>query len=142
MAGGTLPGVEAHKKRLRKLRGPAMIRAVTAEIYGAAKDIANDAALSITTGATSGKNHEPSAPGTPPNADSGVLDRSIDAAITGPLKAEVVADAPYAAAQEFGSDKLGLPERPYLRPAAERGRAGATRRVVDAVNRVVAASGA
>lgn len=139
---GPLPGVEAHKKRLRKIRGPAMTRAVTAEVFAAAKDIANDAALSITAGATSGKNHEASAPGEPPNADTSVLDRSIDAAVTGPLKAEASADAPYAAAQEFGSDKIGLPERPFMRPAAERGRPGATRRVVDAVNRVIAASGA
>lgn len=135
-------GVEAHRKRLRKLRGPAMVRAVTAEVFGAAKDIANDAALSITRGATSGKNHEASAPGEPPNADTHVLDRSVDAAVTGPLKAEASADAPYAAAQEFGSEKLGLPERPFMRPAAERGRPGATARVVNAVNRVVAASGA
>ncbi len=142
MAGNPLPGVEAHKKRLRKIRGPAMVRAVTAEVFGAAKDIANDWALSITAGATSGKNHEASAPGEPPNADTHVLDRSIDAAVTGPLKAEASADAPYAAAQEFGSEKLGLPERPSARPAAERGRPGATRRIVGAVNRVVAASGA
>jgi hypothetical protein len=137
-----MKGVEAHRKRLRKMRGPAMIRAVTGEIFGAAKDIANDAALSITSGATSGKNHEPSAPGSPPNADTHVLDRSVDAAVTGPLKAEASADAPYAAAQEFGSEKLGLPERPYMRPAAERGRPKAQQRVVDAVNRVVRASGA
>lgn len=142
MAAGPLPGVEAHKKRLRKIRGPAMVRAVTAEVFAAAKDIANDAALSITTGATSGKNHEPSAPGEPPNADTHGLDRSVDAAITGPLKAEASADAPYAAAQEFGSDKLNLPERPFMRPAAARGRPKATARVVDAVNRVIAASGA
>lgn len=137
-----MKGIEAHRKRLRKIRGPAMVRAVTAEVFAAAKDIANDAALSITRGATSGKNHEASAPGEAPNADTHVLDRSIDAAVTGPLKAEASADAPYAAAQELGSEKLGLEERPYMRPAAARGRAGAQRRVVDAVNRVVAASGA
>lgn len=137
-----MQGVEAHRKRLRKIRGPAMVRAVTAEVFGAAKDIANDAALSITRGATSGKNHEASPAGEPPNADTHGLDRSVDAAVTGPLKAEASADAPYAAAQEFGSDKLGLLERPYMRPAAARGRPGALRRIVDAVNRVVAGSGA
>lgn len=136
-----MQGIEAHRRRLRKIRGPAMVRAVTAEVFAAAKDIANDAALSITRGATSGKQHEASAPGEAPNADTHVLDRSVDAAVTGPLKAEVSADAPYAAAQEFGSEKAHLPERPFMRPAAARGREGAQRRVVDAVNRVVAASG-
>lgn len=135
-----LRGAEAHRKRLRRLRGPAMVRAVTAEVYGAAQDIAIDAALSITRGATSGKNHVPSAPGTPPNADTHVLSNSIQANVIGPLKAEVSADAPYAAAQEFGSGNL--PERPYMRPAAARGRPKAAKRIVDAVNRVVASSGA
>ena len=146
-----MQGIEAHRRRLRKIRGPAMVRAVTAEVFAAAKDIANDAALSITRGATSGKQHEASAPGEAPNADTHVLDRSVDAAVTGPLKAEVSADAPYAAIQEFGGtipnafgrgEPVELPERPYMRPAAARGREGAQRRVVDAVNRVVAASGA
>lgn len=140
MAAG-VRGVEAHRKRLRKLRGPAMIRAVTAEVFGAAQDMAIDAAISITRGATSGKNHEPGAPGEPPNADSHVLDRSITANVVAPLKAEFSADAPYAAAQEFGSPGQNLPERPFMRPAAERGREPALKRIVNAVNRVVSASG-
>lgn len=142
MAAGVLQGAEQHKKRLRKLRGPAMVRAVTAEVFAAAKDIANDAALSITRGATGGKAHEPSAPGEPPNADTHLLDRSIDAAVTGPLKAEAFADAPYALAQEFGDPSNNLAERPYMRPAAERGRPNALNRIVAAVNRVVRSSGA
>jgi len=137
-----IKGVEQHKRRLRKLRGPAMIRAVTQEIFAAASGIAIDASLSITEGATSGAGHVASEPGSPPNADTHVLDNNIEAAITGPLKAEASSNAPYAAAQEFGSEKLNLPARPYMGPAADRGRPKAVKRVVDAVNRVVAASGA
>lgn len=134
-------GAKEHQQRLGKLRGPGAVRAVTAVVFAAAQDIAIDAARSITTGATSGANHVASDPGEPPNADTGVLDRSINARVTAPLKAEVSADAPYAAAQEFGSDKLNLPERPFMRPAAERGRPAAVERIRDAVNLVVRRSG-
>lgn len=130
-----ITGADAHKRRLQKLRGPAMIRPVTRAIFAAAQDLAIDAATSITDGATSGKNHEPSAPGTPPNADSHLLDRSITGVSTGLLKAETIADAPYAAAQEFGTSVL--PERPYMRPAAALSRPKAQKRIVDAVNKVI-----
>lgn len=136
-----MSGVEAHRRRLRKLRGPAMIRPVTQAVFAAAQDLAVDAALSITAGATSGKKHEASAPGTPPNADTHVLSNNIEATSTGPLKAEASSNAPYAAAQEFGSSAAHLPERPYMRPAAAKARPEAARRIIAAVNRVIAASG-
>lgn len=143
-------GAEAHKKRLRKLRGPAMIKPVSQAIFKGAQDLAVDAALSITAGATSGKNHTPSAPGEPPNADTHVLDRNIEAVQTGPLRAEASSNAPYAAAQEFGAEipnafgkggTVTLPERPYFRPAAARARPKTQKLVVDAVNRVIRTSG-
>jgi hypothetical protein len=134
-------GAKAHQNRLGKLRGPGVVRAITAVVYASAQDIAIDAAHSITTGATSGKNHEASLPGEAPNADTSVLDRSIDARVTGPLKAEVTADAPYAAALEFGDEKRNLAERPYMRPAAARGRPLAVKRIQDAVRLVVTRSG-
>ena len=134
-------GAKAHQNRLGKLRGPGVVRAITAVVYAAAQDIAIDAARSITTGASSSP-HIASEPGEPPNADTGVLDRSINAAVVAPLKAEVTADAPYAAAQEFGSDKLNLPERPFMRPATERGRPAAVKRIREAVSLVVTRSGA
>lgn len=118
-----------------------MIRPVTQAVFAAAQDLAVDASLSITRGAVSGKNHVPSAPGEPPNADTHVLARNIEAVSTGPLKAETSSNAPYAAAQEFGSEKLGLPERPYMRPAATRERPKAVKRILDAVNRVIRNSG-
>lgn len=137
----TLKGADAHRRRLRAIRGAAMVRKVTQAVFAAAQDLAVDAALSITAGAVSGKNHEPSAPGSPPNADTHVLARNIEATSTGPLKAEASSNAPYAAAQEFGSESQGLPERPYMRPATARERPRAVKRIVDAVNRVIRTSG-
>lgn len=137
-----ITGDDKHKRRLRKLRGARMIRPVTQAVFAAAQDLAADAALSITRGATSGKNHTPSAPGQPPNADTHVLDRNIEATSTGPLTAEASSNAPYAAAQEFGSESQNLPERPYMRPAAKKSRPKATERIVRAVNKVIRFSGA
>lgn len=136
-----ITGANAHKRRLQRMRGSAMIEGVTRALYDAAQDIQVDAQISISTGAVSGKNHVVSEPGTPPNNDSGVLAGNIEAVATGPLKAETSSNAPYALAQELGSEKLGLPERPYLRPAAQKNRPAAQRRVVDAVNRVVGRRG-
>lgn len=123
------------------MRGPAVVREATRAIFATAQDIAVDAAVSITTGAVSGKGHVPSKPGQPPNADTHVLSNSIEATSPGPLKAEVSANAPYAAAQELGSEIRNLPERPYMRPAAAKNRKKAGVRVVAAVNKVIRASG-
>lgn len=114
-----------------------MVEAVTRALYGGAQDIQIDAQISITNGATSGKNHVASAPGEPPNNDSGVLAGNIEAAVKGPLKAETSSNAPYAAAQELGSEKLNLPERPYMRPSAKKNRPRVRQRVVRAVDKVV-----
>ena len=135
-----ITGDRAHKRRLQKLRGGSIVRPVTQAVFAAAQDLAVDAALSITAGAVSGKHHVPSAPGEPPNADTGVLDRNIEATSTGPLTAEASSNAPYAAAQEFGT--AHLPERPYMRPAAKKSRPKAVDRIVRAVNKVVRSRGA
>lgn len=134
-------GAEQHKKRLRRMRGPAMVRKVTQTLVAVAQDIVVDAAISITTGAVSGKNHVPSKPGEPPNADTRVLSNSGEAVSTGPLKAEASFNAPYAAAQELGSASQNLPERPYMRPAAARNREPGARKVAAAVNEVIRARG-
>lgn len=118
-----------------------MVRGVTQALGAIAQDIIVDAAISITTGATSGKGHVPSAPGEPPNADTHVLSNSGEAVITGPLKAEASFNAPYAAAQELGSESRNLPERPYMRPAAARQRPKGQRRVSAAVDKVIRAHG-
>lgn len=132
-----ITGADAHKRRLERLKGPRAIEAVTRALYGGAQDVQITAQLSITRGATSGKNHQPSEPGEPPNNDTGVLANNIEAAVVGPLKAETSSNAPYAAAQEFGSEKQNLPERPYMRPAAKLARPRVVQRVLRAVNRIM-----
>jgi hypothetical protein len=131
-------GDKHHIARIRKMRG-AIVAPVTEALFDEAKDLAVDAALLITAGATSGANHVPSAPGEPPNADTHVLSGRIEAASTGPLKAETSANAPYAAAQEFGYEPGNLPERTYMRPAsaARRATGTAAKRCAAAVNKVI-----
>lgn len=134
----TIRGAEAHRKRLRRMRGPAMVRKVSQALLASAIDLANDVAISITRGAVSGKDHVPSAPGEPPNADTHVLSNNIEGALIGPLKAETSSSAPYAAAQEFGT--ATLPERPHMRPGAARQRPKAQKRVAAVVRQVIGPS--
>lgn len=129
-----ITGADKHQRRLRGMRGAAMARVVTQAVFVEAQALQVDAQLSISRGAVSGKNHVPSAPGEPPNQDSGVLADNIEANVTGVGKAETSSNAPYAAAQEFGSESQGLPERPYMRPAAARSKRRAARNIAAAVN--------
>ncbi|HTH10774.1 MAG TPA: hypothetical protein VMA55_14500 [Acidovorax sp.] len=116
-----------------------MKRELRVAVYAIADQVASDAAISITNGSISGKNHQPSAPGTPPNNDTGVLMRSIHVKEIGPLVAHVIADAPYAAIQELGGSTgtAVLPERPYMRPAAKKNKAGGVRLLAAAVDKAL-----
>lgn len=134
---GGVSGGDRHARRLRAMRGAGMAREITKAVFVEAQALQVDAQLSITAGAVSGKNHVPSAPGTPPNNDSGVLAGNIEARVTGVAKAETSSNAPYAGAQEFGSESQGLPERPYMRPAAERSKRRAPQNIAAAVDRIV-----
>lgn len=127
-------GAKAHKARIRKLAGTEMVREVGKAVYVAADKLAAEAALSITNGAVSGKNHVPSKPGEPPNADTHFLDRSIHVEAVTPLQANVVADAPYAARLELGDSRVAA--RPYMEPAARKTRKPAQNLVGEAVRRV------
>lgn len=127
--------VSAGFKRLT----PEMKAALSPAVYAVADMIKTDAQVSITTGAVSGKNHVPSAPGTPPNQDTGALANSIEVERVNDLTARVVANAPYAAIQELGGSTgaATLPERPYMRPAAAKNRESGKRLMEAAVARVV-----
>lgn len=143
---GKITGADKHQRRLRNMRGVAMARAVTQAVFAEAQELQVDAQLSITAGAVSGKNHVPSAPGTPPNNDTGVLAGNIEAKVTGVGKAETSSNAPYAAAQEFGAEiedgfgkglSITIPERPYMRPAAARSKERAPARIGAAVDKAI-----
>jgi hypothetical protein len=98
-----------------------MDRRMTAEAHKLVYTLADmhvvEAANLITTGAVSGANHVASKPYEPPNSDTHVLDRSGHVRARGPLQAESVFDAPYAADLEFGTENMI--ERPFARPAAK-----------------------
>lgn len=133
-------GAKAHKARLGRIRGAAMRRELSKAIFVAADMLTVEAAISITAGAVSGKNHVPSKPGEPPNADTHFLDRSIgtESFQSNLLKAKSVAFAPYAKALEFGTSKVAA--RPFMAPAAKLVRPKAQRLVAAAV-KIVARGG-
>jgi phage gpG-like protein len=116
-----------------------MTRAVGPAVYAVAGNIQTDAQISLSTGAVSGKNHAPSAPGTPPNTDTGALSASIEVEHVAPLHARVVVRSPYGAIQELGgaTGRATLPERPYMRPAAAKNRVSGQKLMRAAVDRVL-----
>lgn len=129
-----MPRISGDKAVTRKLRGLAGKEKV--EFVGKALEVAGGeikafAQNSITEGSVGGAMHVPSKPGEPPNADTGILHTSIEVHRVAPLRVQVVAEAPYAAALEFGTSKMI--ERPYMRPAAKAKRARTTELVGKAV---------
>lgn len=127
-------GQKAHKARLKRIRGPAMAREVGKAVVVAADLIKVDAQISISEGSVSGKGHVPSAPGLPPNQDTGHLADNITARRTGLTEAEVSSNAEYSAALEFGTSRMAA--RPFMQPATEKNRKKATALVLAAVKRV------
>jgi len=127
-----ITGGKAHAARLKRLGGPEARAAVGRALFAAGQQLEAYAGRSITEGAVSGKGHVPSAPGQPPNNDTGVLARNIETVQVSPDTVHVSSNAPYAAALEFGTSKMA--ERPYMRPAAATTRKEAT----DLVRRAVA----
>ncbi|WP_420139816.1 hypothetical protein [Sphingomonas sp.] len=116
---------DKHGDRLLRM-APALVRpALAEELEYGARVIADDAAKSIRAGGSSGRAHVPSAPGQPPNADTGDLDSSIRPIETidlpGEVRSGVIADSDHALYQERGTSKMEA--RPFLEPAAERHRA-------------------
>lgn len=129
----TVTGGAAHSKRIAGLIAQA--KDMSTELYVAADMIRTEAVLSITAGSVSGENHVPSAPGEPPNADTNQLDNSIHVRKIDNNHFEVVADAPHATPQEYGTADGRLSERPYMRPAAAKEGPRAGELITAAVNR-------
>jgi HK97 gp10 family phage protein len=132
-------GQAKHTARLKRMTGARMVDEVGKALFAAGSMIEIEAEISITRGSVSGKNHVPSRPGEPPNRDTGQLDNSIETNRVEPLKVEVSANAPYAAALEFGTSKMR--ERPFMRPAVKAKGDEAQRLVSRAVDRVITQSG-
>ena len=128
-------GARAHAARLRGIRGQDMVRKVGAALFVAGQAIQVEAQLSITRGAVSGKGHVPSAPGQPPNQDTGVLANNIETTQIEDLKVHVSSNAPYAVPLEVGTSKMEA--RPYMAPAAHAKRKEATQLVRRAVDKAI-----
>jgi HK97 gp10 family phage protein len=112
-----------------------MVREVGKALFAAGEAIQTEAQISITAGAVSGKKHVPSAPGQPPNNDTGTLAGNIETNQVAPLVVEVSSNASYAAALEFGTSKMEA--RPYMGPARDAKRKEVTALVRKAVDRAV-----
>lgn len=113
-----MKGRQKHVDRLKILSGQnRIIKAAGRVLYVGADMIRAEAHRSISRGSRSGKKHKPSAPGEPPNRDTGVLQANLKAELVAPLEAQVTSEAPYSAALEFGSSKMEA--RPFLRPSRD-----------------------
>ena len=113
-------------------------REATAALYTAGNMIEIEAEHSITEGSISGKGHVPSLPGEPPNADTRLLDSSIETEMPdGPEggRVTVTSNAPYGAFLEFGTSKMA--PRPYMAPAAEKVKDKVAPLVAAAIKKVV-----
>lgn len=135
VAKSRLIGAKAHLGRLKKLSGPEMVREVGKALFAGGEAIQVEAQILITAGSVSGKKHLPSAPGDPPNNDTGTLAGNIETNQIAPLVVEVSSNAPYAAALEFGTSKMAA--RPYMQPARDAKRKEVEQLVRRAVDRVV-----
>ena len=133
------PGMREHLRRLQRLSGAEVVRAAGAAVYESADAIRAEAFRSISAGSVSGAGHVPSAPGEPPNRDTGNLQANLKNVETGPLTAEVRSEAPYASALEFGTSKMAA--RPYIRPARDKELAPSQRRLERQINRLIRRSG-
>lgn len=113
------PG-KIHRNRLARMRR-GIKNAALRHLWEAGELVRQEAQESIQLGAISGPGHIPSAPGNPPNADTGRLDKSIDVVVRqSQLTVDVVSKAPYSAAQEFGTSRIA--PRPFMRPALQNNR--------------------
>jgi HK97 gp10 family phage protein len=129
-----ITGDKQHLAHLHQIVGPEMVAQVGAALFAGGQLVETEAELSITRGSVSGKGHVPSAPGEPPNRDTGLLDNSIDTVQTGPLTVEVSSNAPYSKDLEFGTSKMA--ERPFMRPALAKKKAEVQRLISGAVAKV------
>lgn len=131
-------GLDAHLARLRTLTADAR-KVAGAVVYEVADAIRAEAFRSISAGSVSGAGHVPSAPGEPPNRDTGHLQAGLVSAQTGPLSAEVRSNAAYASVLEFGGSNTAA--RPYMRPARDKELPKAQRRMTEQMEKLVKRSG-
>lgn len=131
-------GKDRHIGRLKRLADGAA-KMANGVVYVGADMIRAEAHQLISRGSVSGKNHVPSAPGEPPNRDTGNLQAHLETTNPRQLVAEVRSNAPYAAALEFGTSRMA--ERPYMRPARDAKEPEIQRLFAEKLNDLVRSSG-
>lgn len=129
-----LRGAQAHIRRLQALAAESE-REVSAALFAAGEMIQVEAQRSITAGAVSGRGHVSSAPGQPPNNDTGVLANNIETTQPAKLRVRVTSNAGYSAGLEFGTSKVAA--RPFMRPARDKKKAEVKALVEKALGRAV-----
>lgn len=130
-----ITGSKEHVRRLDQAASPELVRKVGAALFVGGNMVQVEAQRLITSGAVSGKNHVPSKPGEPPNADTHALDRQIETVQVAPLRTEVSSNAPYAVALEKGTSKMA--PRPSMGPAAKAKRKAVVELVGKAVSSIL-----
>lgn len=127
---------------LDSFAGPRLKKEISAALYVGADDVRARYRRKITDGSISGANHVPSAPGEPPNNDTGFLISSAETVQIDWNHAEVRVRAPYAVALEFGNSAGTLAARPALGPATQESRNQITDRITKAVQAAARAAAA
>lgn len=129
-------GAKQHSQRLRNMAAKSA-QATLRGLYLAGQEIELEAERSITEGSISGKNHVPSLPGQPPNADTRDLDTKIETVVVAqnPPSVNVEANSDHAVPLEFGTSKMA--ERPYMRPAVAKKKARVSQLVGQAVRTTI-----
>lgn len=169
ICGGVVPKITGDKgvsRRLGRIAGKEKVAFIGRALFAAGGEIKTEAQISLTTGAVSGKFHQPSAAGSPPNNDTGVLAAHITATQPAPLRVQVSSSAgtsdtratdldgktwgpgrkepaaknlPYAVLLEYGTSNMLA--RPYMGPAARKKRKRAQELVAKAMSLVTSKKG-
>lgn len=108
--------MSAFGKLLEGVAGARLQREIGKALFVAAQRVQVESQISITRGAVSGANHVPSAPGEPPNNDTGGLVASHETELIRWDHARTTVNADYAVPLEVGTSKME--PRPFLGPAA------------------------
>lgn len=117
-----ITGASNYSKRIGNIASAATRRNVSKAVYVGADSIRVEARRKIADGAIQGAGHLPSAPGQPPNWDTGHLANNITTQQIGEFVADTTSSAksedghPYAVDLEYGNSKMAA--RPYMRPSA------------------------
>lgn len=126
-----ITGRDRVSARLHGLAGQAAVQRIGAALFAGGELIRAEAHALISEGAISGRGHVPSAPGEPPNRDTGTLQAHLETTQPAPLHVEVTSNAPHAVPLEVGTSKMAA--RPSMGPASRRKR----KEVVEMVRRAV-----